>query len=197
MNAIDNFFNNIPPPQTYQTKHSIFTLLDNQTAIETVVESANNLGFKVEIEADLVETPIDKGCRELVSRLLSLWKSANKNPVALISGGEFACPVRGSGVGGRNSEATLRCLLEIEKLKTEKFDFAILNCGTDGIDGNSSATGAIADSTTLGRAKLMNLDAAEFLQNSDAFTFFASLDDAITTGATGTNVRDIRILLAR
>ena len=46
-------------------------------------------------------------------------------------------------------------------------------------------------------AKLMNLDADEFLQNSDAFTFFASLGDAITTGATGTNVRDIRILLAR
>ena len=71
-----------------------------------------------------------------------------------------------------------------------------LSAGTDGIDGNSPAAGAIADETTLERARLMLMNARDFLDESDAYTFFERLGDALVTGATGTNVRDVRILLA-
>ena len=196
-NALKVFLNKTLPNPVPPTNRSFFTLMDNQTALETIVESAKNLGFQVEITTDLVETPITSGCQELVSRLVKLLKSADEKPVALISGGEFACPVRGTGIGGRNSEATLRCLLEIEKFNKDKFEFAILNAGTDGIDGNSPATGATADNTTLARAKSIDLNATEFLANSDTYTFFATLDDTIITGTTGTNVRDVRILLTQ
>ncbi|MDX6559049.1 MAG: glycerate 2-kinase, partial [Blastocatellia bacterium] len=74
--------------------------------------------------------------------------------------------------------------------------FVALCAGTDGIDGNSPAAGAIVDSTTRARAQAIGLDPAAFLDRSDAYSFFVALGDAIATGATGTNVRDVRILLA-
>lgn len=73
---------------------------------------------------------------------------------------------------------------------------AVLSAGTDGIDGNSSGAGAVADGETLKHAREAGLDPQDFFRRSDAFTFFSRLDDAIVTGPTGTNLRDLRILLA-
>jgi len=72
----------------------------------------------------------------------------------------------------------------------------VLSAGTDGIDGNSPAAGALADGDTLSRAQAACLDAADFFRRSDAYNFFARLDDAIITGPTGNNLRDLRVLLA-
>lgn len=74
--------------------------------------------------------------------------------------------------------------------------FIALCVGTDGIDGNSPAAGAIVDQTTGERARAIGLDPTGFLDRSDAYSFFVALGDAIATGSTGTNVRDLRILLA-
>ena len=71
----------------------------------------------------------------------------------------------------------------------------MLSAGTDGIDGNSPAAGAIADGTTVHRAKACGLDAAAALANFNAYPFFEALGDAIVTGPTGNNLRDLRILL--
>jgi len=72
----------------------------------------------------------------------------------------------------------------------------VLSAGTDGIDGNSSAAGAVANGETLDRAKVAGLDPGDFFERNDAFTFFSKLGDAILTGPTGNNLRDLRILLA-
>jgi glycerate-2-kinase len=73
---------------------------------------------------------------------------------------------------------------------------AALCAGTDGIDGNSPAAGALADKTTDTRARARGLDARKYLEESDAYTLFNLLGDTVHTGPTGTNVRDVRILLA-
>jgi hydroxypyruvate reductase len=73
---------------------------------------------------------------------------------------------------------------------------AVLSAGTDGIDGNSPAAGAVADGETLTRAMQAGLHPADAFQRSDAFTFFARLNGAIITGPTGNNLRDLRILLS-
>ncbi|HKO36727.1 MAG TPA: MOFRL family protein [Pyrinomonadaceae bacterium] len=73
-------------------------------------------------------------------------------------------------------------------------EFVALCAGTDGIDGNSPAAGAIVDSTTIERARRIGLDPTDFLKRSDSYSFFVALGDAVTTGPTGTNVRDLRIL---
>jgi Putative glycerate kinase len=172
-----------------------FVLLDNETALEAAAAEARRLGFMVEIARDISEQEIAEGCNLMLSRIEVLrQRAAHGNGIAcLISGGEFACPVNGDGIGGRNAETVLRCAM----LKQEGSSrFAILSAGTDGIDGNSRAAGAIADETTIERARELKLDARDFLKRSDAFSFFNAVGDAVITGPTGTNVRDLRIVLA-
>jgi hydroxypyruvate reductase len=72
----------------------------------------------------------------------------------------------------------------------------VLSAGTDGIDGNSPAAGAVADGETLEMARAIGLDPADAFRRSDAFTFFAHFEDVIVTGPTGNNLRDLRILIA-
>ncbi len=178
-------------------------LLDEEHALIRAAEAAQSLGFVVEIAHDVSEQAVEEGADALVSRLFELrsrTRARGGQRVCLISGGEFSCPVRGAGVGGRNAETILRCAIEVEshvaRFPAEATHIVALSVGTDGIDGNSPAAGAWCDETTLARGHALSLDARNFLDTSDAHTFFAALGDTITTGATGTNVRDLRLLLA-
>jgi hydroxypyruvate reductase len=99
--------------------------------------------------------------------------------------------VTGNGIGGRNSAFVLACVPKIAGKK-----ITVLSAGTDGIDGNSPAAGAVADGETLSRAQAAGLDPADYFRRSDAYNFFHRLGDAIVTGPTGNNLRDLRILIA-
>jgi hydroxypyruvate reductase len=181
-----------------------FVLLDNDGACDAAAAAARARGFAVETARDIGEQTVDEGAALLVSRLFELYarEGAHGRGVCLVSGGEFACPVRGNGVGGRNSETALRCAFEFEKALrnrngvTTPRRVAALCAGTDGVDGNSPAAGALADDATLRRARERGLDAAKALEESDAYALFEALGDAVHTGPTGTNVRDLRVLLA-
>ena len=72
----------------------------------------------------------------------------------------------------------------------------MLSAGTDGVDGNSPAAGAVVDGSTVERARLRGVDARAALDRFDAYPFFTTLGDAIEIGPTGNNLRDLRILLA-
>lgn len=159
-------------------------LLGNWTALEAAHQKALELGFTSTIADDVCEQPIQEGCDLLLARLL------RENTDCLISGGEFSCPVRGGGRGGRNLETVLR--LAIGGFEDR---FVALSAGTDGIDGNSPAAGAVADETTITRARNLDLDPDDLLARSDSYSFFEKLNDLIVTGPTGTNVRDLRILI--
>jgi glycerate 2-kinase len=176
-----------------------FVLLDNRRALEAAAEAAKRRGFATKIATDISDQPIEAGCAQLLSRLEAFHASpsteGSAGSVCLISGGEFACPVKGDGIGGRNQETALRLARARSLTSSGSEPFVALCCGTDGIDGNSPAAGAIVDSTTIDRALLIGLDPAGFIERSDAYSFFVALGDAIATGATGTNVRDIRVLL--
>ena len=185
-------------------------LLGNALAVERAAEVARSLGCAVEIARDVADQHVAEGARLLVSRLLELRaRVRGELPVCLISGGEFACPVRGAGRGGRSSETALRCALELEAralnaqtsgLATDTAGraprLALLFAGTDGLDGNSPAAGALCDETTAARARALGLDPQEFLGASDSHNFFDALGDALFTGRTGTNVRDLRVLVS-
>jgi glycerate 2-kinase len=101
----------------------------------------------------------------------------------------LSCPVTGDGMGGRNQAFVLDCVAKIAGTPT-----VVLSAGTDGIDGNSPAAGAIADGRTLERAQTLGMDPKDFQRRSDSFHFFEKLGDTILTGPTGTNVRDLRLL---
>jgi hydroxypyruvate reductase len=164
--------------------HAYFVLASNKTALEAARRKAESLGFESSIEKTISEQPIAEGCEMM---------QAKEGPnTCVLSGGEFSCPVRGNGLGGRNSETALRCAISLDPTK----ETVVLSAGTDGIDGNSPAAGAIADNTTMARAHSLGLDEHDFLARSDSHRFFTLLKDAIYTGPTGTNVRDVRMVLS-
>ena len=176
------------PTATIDGAHVV--LLDNQTAINAAAAKAREFVSETTILSHVSEQPIQEGCDLLISSLLA---QQAEDTFCVISGGEFSCPVRGNGRGGRNLETALRCAVSLDNQTGAHF--VILSAGTDGIDGNSSAAGAIADETTGQGARILGLDAHEYLARSDSYTFFERLNDLIVTGPTGTNVRDLRILL--
>jgi glycerate 2-kinase len=105
--------------------------------------------------------------------------------------------VRGNGVGGRNLETALRCAIQIASKKDMPWRHLVaLSGGTDGIDGNSPAAGGFADETTVSRAGAIGLNPTQYLEASDSFRLLQILDSVLFTGPTGTNVRDLRVLLA-
>ncbi len=111
--------------------------------------------------------------------------------MCLISGGEVTVKVTNGGVGGRNQQFALACATKIAGE-----NITVLSAGTDGVDGNSPAAGAVVDGSTLERARAKALDARAALEKFDAYPFFSVLGDAVETGPTGNNLRDLRILLA-
>jgi hydroxypyruvate reductase len=71
----------------------------------------------------------------------------------------------------------------------------VLSAGTDGRDGNSPASGAVADGETVSRAHALGLDPEGHLVASDSYNVFHVLGDTLDIGLTDNNVRDIRVWL--
>jgi hydroxypyruvate reductase len=149
-------------------------------------------GFLTCCDNSTDDWPVEKAAESLLAQLSALQAANPGRPVALIADGEISSPVTGDGIGGRNSAFVLACVENIVGRRV-----AVLSAGTDGIDGNSRAAGAVADGETLARAMAAGLNPGDAFRRSDAFTFFAQLNDAIVTGPTGNNLRDLRILLSR
>jgi glycerate 2-kinase len=153
--------------------------------------NSESAGFHTICDNTTDDWPISRATDFLLTDLVRLAKECPNQPVAIIADGEVSSPVLGSGVGGRNSAFVLDCVNKIVGK-----NMAVLSAGTDGIDGMSPAAGAVADGETLARAAAAKLDPWDFARRSDSYNFFNALDDAIITGPTGNNLRDLRILLA-
>jgi hydroxypyruvate reductase len=171
------------------TRSRWWTILSNQTAIEQAGVAAKEAAFVVYVDNSCDDWDYAPATDYLLQQLRELRKKTGR--VCLISGGEVTVKVTNGGVGGRNQQFALACA---EKIAGE--DITVLSAGTDGVDGNSPATGAVADGGTIARARSAGLDARAALKKFDAYPFFRALGDAIEIGPTGNNIRDLRILLA-
>jgi glycerate 2-kinase len=167
-----------------------WTVLSNATLLDAAKVEAERQGFLVEIDNGCDDWDYAEAASHLLKRLHGLKKKAER--VCLLSGGEVTVKVtHGGGVGGRNQQFALECA---ERIGGQRI--TVLSAGTDGIDGNSPAAGAVVDGTTMARAQAHGLDAAAARAKFDAYPFFDALGDAVMTGPTGNNLRDLRILLA-
>jgi hydroxypyruvate reductase len=166
-----------------------WTILSNQSAIKAASTVAERAGFIVHIDNTCDDWDYAKAADYLLATLRELRKECS--PVCLISGGEVTVKVTNGGTGGRNQQFALACA---EKIAGEHI--TILSAGTDGVDGNSPAAGAVADGSTAERARKAGLDIRTALTRFDAYPVFQALEDVIETGPTGNNLRDLRILLA-
>src|SRR5271166_4418032 len=166
------------------------TILSNATATSAGVESAVLGGFAVEGDNSCDDWDYQRAADHLLRRLRELRRGVSR--ACLISGGEVTVQVgANSGVGGRNQHFALYCAQQIAGE-----NITVLSAGTDGIDGNSQAAGAVVDGTTVERAQRRGFDVATALAQFDSFSLLDAIGDAIITGPTGNNVRDLRILLA-
>jgi len=172
-------------------EHSRYTtVLSNATATSAAVESAVLGGFAVEVDNSCDDWDYQRAADHLLGRLRELRLGVSR--ACLISGGEVTVQVGAkSGVGGRNQQFALYCAQQITGE-----NITVLSAGTDGIDGNSEAAGAVVDGTTVERARQHGFDVATALAQFDCFPLLNAIGDAIITGPTGNNVRDLRILLA-
>jgi len=184
-------------PETPKKNHPAFAqthfslLLTSHDLFHAAHHAAEEEGFVACCDNSTDDWPLEQAADYLLRQLDELLLANPGQPVALISDGEVSSAVTGKGIGGRNSAFVLAC---VEKIAGKPI--TVLSAGTDGIDGNSSGAGAVADGTTLKRAENMRLSPRDFFQRSDAFSFFEKLGDAIVTGPTGNNLRDLRIFLA-
>ncbi len=165
-------------------------LLSNASLLDAAEAEAQRHGFSVEIDNRCDDWDYARAADYLLERLRRLRQKSERR-ACLLSGGEVTVKVENGGTGGRNQQFALACAT-----KTSGEAFTVLSAGTDGIDGNSPAAGAIVDGGTLERAKVRGLNPAVHLAGFNAYPFFQSLGDAIVTGPTGNNLRDLRILLA-
>jgi glycerate 2-kinase len=148
-------------------------------------------GYICECDNSTDSWPLEKASDFLLGQLAERARENPGHRVAVICEGEVSSPVTGNGTGGRNSAFVLACVPKIAGR-----GITVLSAGTDGIDGNSPAAGAVADGETLARSRALGLDVADFQRRSDSHNFFERIGDAIVTGPTGNNLRDLRILLA-
>jgi glycerate 2-kinase len=174
-----------------------WTVLSNAKAERAAAGAAAERGFAVEIDHSCDDWDYARAADYLLDRIRRLQREVSK--ACIISGGEVTVKVSGplqagagaAGVGGRNQHFALYCA---QKIAGE--NLTVLSAGTDGIDGNSLAAGAVVDGTTVERAQIAGLDPAEHLREFNSFPLFEKLGDAVETGPTGNNVRDLRVLLA-
>jgi hydroxypyruvate reductase len=184
-------------PETPKADHPAFRnayfllLLGMDDLFHAAHHAAEAHGYLTCCDNTIDDWPLEKAVDFLLAQLAGWQRENGGQRVAIIADGEVSSPVTGDGIGGRNSAFVLAC---VERMAGG--NITVCSVGTDGIDGNSPAAGAIADGQTLARARAAGMDPADFFRRSDAFTFFNRLDDAIITGPTGNNLRDLRIFLA-
>ena len=161
----------------------------NTIAAEAAERAAHDAGM----HAMLLSTYIEGEAREVGKVLGALAKEVLasgrpvERPACLIVGGETTVTLRGKGKGGRNQEMALAAALSIQDLE----DVTIVCLATDGTDGPTDASGALADGSTIRRAREHGLDPWHFLETNDSYYYFSPLNDLLLTGPTNTNVNDL------
>jgi glycerate-2-kinase len=171
-----------------------FIIADNRTACTAAQRALRSDG----VEATILSPSAEMEAREMGRGLASLatgYKEHGKSAIgsrAIIVGGETTVEVKGKGKGGRNQETVLWATEGITGLNGT----VVAALGTDGVDGNSNAAGALADGRTAIRAGRKQLDPKKFLARNDSYQFFKSLNDGLVTSRTGTNVGDLYLMIS-
>jgi glycerate 2-kinase len=154
-------------------------------------QAAEALGYEVKVLGPVTGEAMEAASK-YIDEIAMVAAKAGKTPVCILSAGETTVHVTGHGRGGRNQQFALAAAPGLARLGR----FAALeSVGTDGVDGPTDAAGALADSTTVARARARGLDPMQYLGENDAWTFFSALGDLVRTGETHTNVGDIQVTL--
>ncbi len=175
-------------------RDSVFELLlSSHDLVENARVLAQKAGFFVAVDNSCDDWDYADAARYLLERFHEL--RAQHRRLCLISVGEVTVTMdRAPGAGGRNQQFALACAEDLAKHHGHLL--TVLSAGSDGIDGNTKSAGAIADPTTVERARAFGFKPEESLRAFNACPLFTALGDSVVTGPTGQNLRDLRLLMA-
>ncbi len=154
-------------------------------------EACEKLGYKTEILTD----SLSSAARDTGSFLgnIAKYKSVTKESLAFIAGGETVVRLTGKGKGGRNQEIALSAADEICGLE----NVAVFSVGSDGTDGPTDAAGGFCDGNTKSVLEKQGIVISDILDNNDSYNALKQCYGLIITGATGTNVNDVAVILIK
>lgn len=176
-------------PKPGELDGSAHVLLSSMQLQEAAREVADGLGFAVVVDNSCDDWPYDVAAEYLLGRLRELRRERRR--VCLISCGEVSVKLPPmldeSARGGRNQQFALHVAT---RLTRDEAPVAVLSGGSDGVDGNSPAAGAVVDETTADDA------AVEALRTFSAYEYLRAREAVLVTGPTEQNLRDLRLFLA-
>jgi hydroxypyruvate reductase len=176
----------------YQSPITNLIIGDVRLAAEAARQSAENSGFI----STILTAHLEGEAREMGKFATALAKELPPGHCTIL-GGETVVTLRGNGFGGRNLELALSAAIALDGWE----NVAVASFASDGDDGPTGAAGAVVTGETVGYGRALHLDAHQFLNNNDSYTYFQKLDAAgysphlLITGPTGTNVNDLIFII--
>ncbi len=165
---------------------------------KAAAKTAENLGYKpliltTSLDGEAKEAGIFFASIAREIRKVDRLKFVPEPPCAIIAGGETVVTLKGKGKGGRNQEAALAAAIGIEGLENT----VIFSVGSDGTDGPTDAAGGMVDGESVKRMTENAVNPEKYLNENNSYEALKASGDLIKTGATGTNVNDILVLLCK
>lgn len=166
----------------------------NYIAAEAALRCAKDLGYQSIILSGAV-TGLTQHVADFIDGIITTQLAHGQpveKPACLIFGGETTVHVTGNGLGGRNMDLALRMVPKL----CGKHGVLFVSLASDGEDGPTDAAGAAVDGAVFADGvKFHNLDIAEHIRTNNAYRYFEKVGGLIKTGATGTNVNDLMLVL--
>lgn len=154
-------------------------------------DACRTLGYEPHILTDCLNCEARDAGKMLAEKAVE--NADCEKPAAFIAGGETVVHIKGKGMGGRNQEIALAAAEGIDGME----NVAVFSVGSDGTDGPTDAAGGYADGNTRKALSRMGIDIGKVLENNDSYNALKTCGGLIFTGATGTNVNDVAVVLIK
>lgn len=187
--------NESPKPEDLKNHH-----IDNYVIVsgDSACVGAEEKAKQLKLNTMILSTMFEGESSELGRTFISIGKEIYfnnrpiKRPCAIIAGGETTIKLGDNyGLGGPNQEFAMSSLLYMKNIK----NMLILGLDTDGTDGPTDIAGAMVDCQSIIEAEKFNISIQEELLKHNETEILQKTNDAILTGATGTNVNDLKMLI--
>jgi len=184
-----------PKPGDKAFKNSTYTLIgSNAISVNATLKAAQSLGYDTQLYSSHLCGEARIAAEKWVLYAKHLIGNGVNKPMALLAGGETTVTLKGNGRGGRNQEMALAFAIAAQQHGLTGY-WTFLSGGTDGRDGPTDSAGGVVDQDTLKRMMRAGMNPIALLDNNDSYTALQSSQDLLDTGATGTNVADLQVLL--